>query len=87
MRLLSIQVLMSDSKGILYRPRIFLAFTLVLTEVLLVMWLYKIIESDNPDERIVVGSFMITTLIAVLVVYCIVYLVQRRYDHFDSKIN
>ncbi|PBO84204.1 MAG: hypothetical protein COA77_10755 [Thaumarchaeota archaeon] len=84
MKLLSIQVLMSDSNGILYRPRIFLAFTLVLTEGLLGMWLYKISEGDHYDERVIVGSLMITALIAVLVVYCIVYLVQRRYDHFDS---
>jgi len=52
MRLLSIQVLMSDSNGILYRPRIFLAFTLVVTEVILGIWLYKIPENEIPDERI-----------------------------------
>ena len=75
---------MSDTNDILHRPRIFLAFTLLLIEGLLGIWLYKIIETDNYNERVVVGSFMITSLIAVLVVYCIVYLVQRRYNHLDS---
>ena len=60
-------------------PFQFLLYVLVISEILLIFWMIGI----NPDvetayfERIVVGSFSITVLIAVLAVFSVVYHIKN----------
>lgn len=67
-------------------PFQFLLYVLVISEILLMGWMVGI----NPDdkmayyERIVVGSFSITILIAVLVVFSVVYHIKKDKKDFDQ---
>jgi len=60
-------------------PFQFLAISLIASESLLAYWMYKLSDSTNFSERIVVGSLSIAVLIAVLVVFCVVYSIKKRH--------
>ena len=57
-------------------PFQFLAVCLVIPEFLLGYWMLHIAE--NSDERIVAGSLSIAVLIAVLVIFCVVYSIKKK---------
>ncbi len=67
-------------------PFQFLAFSLIASESLLVFWMSKLFNfsataSDTAFyERIVVGSLFIAVLIAVLVVFSVVYKIKKSHD-------
>ena len=69
-------------------PFQFLAFSLIMSEGLLAFWMYQLVTSITnfdadtvPDsmyyERIVVGALSIAVLIAVLVVFSVVYKIKK----------
>ena len=66
-------------------PFQFLALSLIISESLLVFWISQIVNfTDNaPDsmyyERIVVGSLSIAVLIAVLVVFSVIYKIKKSF--------
>ena len=70
-------------------PFQFLVFSLIVSESLLTYWMYRLfdfIDSSNPTayyERIVVGSLSIAVLIAILVVFSVVYKIKK--SHGDCE--
>ena len=66
-------------------PFQFLAISLIASESLLVYWMSKLDDftgsaiSTNYNERIVVGSLFIAVLIAVLVVFSVVYKIKKHH--------
>jgi len=69
-------------------PFQFLAFSLIMSESLLAFWMYGLVFSTNAfdtvnNERIVVGSLSIAVLIAVLVIFSVVYKVKK--SHGDCE--
>jgi len=42
-------------------------------------------EAENSTERIVAGSLSIAVLIAVLVVFCVIYYIKRKYDEIEVE--
>ena len=66
-------------------PFQFLIVTLIVSEGFLVFWMYEINAFSNLDsssiyyERIVVGSLFIAVLIAVLVIFTIIYKIKKNY--------
>jgi len=65
-------------------PFQFLAFSLIMSESLLAFWMYGLVFSTNAfdtvnNERIVVGSLSIAVLIAVLVVFSVVYKIKKHH--------
>jgi len=67
-------------------PFQFLVFSLIASESLLVFWLFNLFDftTSAPDtahyERIIVGSLFIAVLIAVLVVFSVVYKIEKSHD-------
>ena len=61
-------------------PFQFLAISLIVSESLLGLWLWKVKDYSDSTERIVAGAFSIAVLVAVIVVSCVVYWVKRKYD-------
>ena len=61
-------------------PFQFLAISLIVSESLLGSWMYKVKDYPDFTERIVAGSLSVAVLIAVLVVFCVVYWIKRKYD-------
>ena len=62
-------------------PFQFLAFSLIASESILVYWMSQIFTKTSTNyfhERIVVGSLSIAILIAVLVVFCVVYSIKKK---------
>jgi len=68
-------------------PFQFLILALSVSEILLVFWMSEIDEKLESAyfERIVVGSFSITVLIAVLVIFCVIYYVKKNNGDFPHK--
>ena len=64
-------------------PFQFLIFSLVLSKSLLVCWMSGI-DPENSMERIIVGAFSITVLIAVLVIFCVIYWIKKTHNDFDN---
>ena len=64
-------------------PFQFLAISLIVSETLLGVWMLE--EAENSTERIVAGSLSIAVLIAVLVVFCVIYYVKRKYDEIEVE--
>jgi len=62
-------------------PFQFLVISLIASEILLGFWMSEVIDNSSFTERIVAGSLFVTILIAVLVVFCVVYWIKRKYDH------
>ena len=49
--------------------------------------MYEILGRNTPEayfERIVVGSLSITVLIAVLVIFCVIYYIKKKLGDFDD---
>jgi len=66
-------------------PFQFLILTLITSELLLGMWMLGIMKGeDGYYERIVVGSFSITVLIAVLVIFCVIYNIKKKEGDFKN---
>jgi len=62
-------------------PFRFLIIALVISQVLLVVWMFLIGSSTaDSTERIVIGCLAIVVFIAVVVVFCVVYHTKRKYD-------
>ena len=61
-------------------PFQFLALSLIVSEGLLGSWMYKVKDYPDFTERIVAGSFSVAVLIAVLVVFSVVYWIKKKYD-------
>lgn len=62
-------------------PFQFLAVTLIVSEFLLGYWMLFVAE--DYYERIVAGSLSITVLIAVLVIFCVVYYIKKNHGDFN----
>jgi len=41
--------------------------------------------ADDYNERIVIGAFSITVLIAVLVIFCVIYNIKKKAHDFDKS--
>lgn len=68
-------------------PFQFLVLSLIVSEGLLVYWMSKISDNTIPTnhyERIVVGSFSITVLIAVLVIFTVIYYIKKKHNDFNK---
>ena len=64
----------------------FLIFSLSISEGLLLYWMSSVFEKGGP-EKIVVGSLSIAVLIAVLVVYCVIYWINTNSKIEDVKMQ
>ncbi len=65
-------------------PFQFLAAFFFVSEAIPVYWM---LIATNTDERYVAGSFSLAVLVAVVIVFCVMFCIQRRYDHLNYKIN
>ncbi len=65
-------------------PFQFLALSLIVSEILLGCWMYQVKDSPDFIERIVIGSLSIAVMIAVLVVFCVVYWIKKTRGDFDK---
>lgn len=63
-------------------PFQFLLFSLSISEFLLILWMSR--EGIESTERIVAGALSIAVLIAVLVIFCIIYWIKRTHGDFDE---
>ena len=68
------------------RPYYFLIASLAISEAFLIIWMV-IVARTIDTERIVVGSLSIAILIAVLVVYCVVYWIKMNSEIEDNKMK
>ncbi len=68
------------------KPYYFLIISLIVSEVFLAVWMVYVASSPTT-ERIVVGSLSIAVLIAVLVVYCIIYWINMNSKIEDNKMK
>jgi len=68
------------------KPYIFLIISLAVSELFLGIWM-SYVASSPTNERIVVGSLSIAVLIAVLVVYCIIYWINMNSKIEDNKMK
>jgi len=59
-------------------PFQFLAFSLITSEIIFGLWLYEVKDYTDYAERIVAGSFSIGVLIAILVIFCVVYSIKKK---------
>ena len=59
-------------------PFQFLAFSLITSEIIFGLWLYEVKDYTDYVERIVAGSFSIGVLIAILVIFCVVYSIKKK---------
>jgi len=64
-------------------PFQFLIVCLFTSELLLAIWMILI----KPDfyERIVIGAFSVTILIAILVIFCVIYSIKKNSGDFDKS--
>jgi len=65
-------------------PFQFLALSLIVSEILLGWWLYQVKDSADSTERIVIGSLSIAVVMAILVVFCVVYWIKKTHGDFDK---
>jgi len=63
-------------------PFQFLLFSLSISEFLLILWMSH--EGIESPERIVVGALSIAVLIAVLVIFCVIYWIKKTRGDFDE---
>ena len=63
-------------------PFQFLAFSLAASEILLGLWMLRTDIVIGSTERIVIGSLSIAVLIAVLVVFTVVYSIKKTCGEF-----
>ena len=68
------------------KPYIFLIFSLGISELFLGIWMVYVASSPTT-ERIVVGSLSIAVLIAVLVVYCVIYWINTNSEIEGNKMK
>ena len=62
-------------------PFKFLILSLVTSQLFFGLWMVLIgNDVDSSAERIVIGSLTIVVLIAIVVVFCVVYFTKRKYD-------
>ena len=67
-------------------PFQFLITCLVTSQILLWVWLFMLIENkDYSYERIVIGAFSITDLIAILVIFCVIYNIKKKSNDFNTS--
>jgi len=66
-------------------PFQFLLFSLFTSEFLLGYWMLFI--AQDYYERIVAGSLSITVLIAVLVIFCVIYYIKKNHGDFKEWKN
>jgi len=67
-------------------PFKFLILSLVTSQLFFGLWMILIgNDPDSSAERIVIGSLTIVVLIAVVVIFCVVYLTKRKYDEMAFK--
>jgi len=66
-------------------PFQFLAFSLATSQILLGLWMLRTDIVIESDERIVIGSLSIAVLIAVLVVFAVVYSVKKTCGEFKMN--
>lgn len=59
-------------------PYQFLAISLISAEIILWKWMSILVTSST--ERIVAGSLHLVVLISILVIFCVVYRIKRKYD-------
>lgn len=64
-------------------PFQFLIATLIVSESLLIHWMLIIAETESA-ERIIVGALSITVLIAVLVIFTIIYYIKKSHELLDK---
>lgn len=73
---------LKSNRRFLIGPFQFLALSLISSEYILLNWM-TISENSGFYERIVTGVFVLAVLIAVLVVFCIIYkMKKKRLDDF-----
>ena len=67
-------------------PFKFLILSLVTSQSFFGLWMV-LIGNDNESsaERIVIGSLTIVVLIAIVVIFCVVYYTKRKYDEMAFK--
>jgi len=65
-------------------PFQFLAFSLTVSQILLGSWMLRTDIVIGSTERIVAGALSIAVLIAVLVIFCIVYSIKKNHGDFDT---
>jgi len=68
------------------KPYYFLISSLILSELFLAIWMFFVATTPTA-ERIVVGSLSIAVLIAVLVVYCVIYWINTNSAIEDNKMK
>jgi len=66
-------------------PFQFLIYSLSISESLLGFWLFRTDIVVGSTERIVAGSLSVAVLIAVLVVFCIIYWIKKTRGDFDKS--
>jgi len=67
-------------------PFKFLILSLVTSQLFFGLWMVLIgNDNDSSDERIVIGSLTIVVLIAIVVIFCVVYFTKRKYDEMGFK--
>ena len=66
-------------------PFLFLAVSLTSSEILLLDWMSMSHFSSDDGERIIAGAIFISVIIAVLVIFCIIYWIKRKTD--DVSLN
>lgn len=64
-------------------PFQFLISTLIISESLLIYWM-SLIAKMETTERIVVGALSITVLIAVLVIFTVIYWIKKSHGDFKK---
>ena len=69
----------SLNEKIFLGPFKFLALSFITSEILFGAWLI-LIGNNESAERIVIGSLSVAVLIAIVVVFCVVYFIKRKYD-------
>ncbi len=63
-------------------PFQFLAISLITSEYLLGTWMST--PETSPTEKIVAGSLSVAVLIAVLVIFCIVYSIKKKHGDCEK---
>ena len=64
-------------------PFQFLIFSLLISESLLGLWLMR--TGIESTERIVAGALSIAVLIAVLVIFCVIYWIKKTHGDFKES--
>ena len=65
-------------------PFQFLIYSLSISESLLGFWLLRTDIVIESTERIVAGALSIAVLIAVLVIFCVIYWIKKTHGDFNK---